>query len=101
MIFFSMTQYSMIMSLLIHSAGQKSAIDGKNVTSHEAGALRSEKNGGAHKLMKLAKSSHRSTHEKFPAALRAIQQLSIEFGAKDARRDGIHAYAVAGPFKGQ
>src|SRR5437016_11935864 len=101
MIFFSMTKYLMIMNLLIHSAGQKSAIHGKDVAGNEAGAFRSKKDGGAHQLVKLAKASHGRACKKFTAALRAIQQLSIEFGAKNSRSDGIHAHTMAGPFNGQ
>ena len=101
MIFYSMTKYLMIMNLLIHSAGQKSAIHRKNVAGNEASAFRSKKDGSAHQFVELAKASHGCTREKFPATLRAIQQLSIEFGAKNSRSDGIHAYTMAGPFNGQ
>ena len=88
------------MSLLIDSAGQETAVHGKNVTGDEAGAFRSQENGGAHQFMQLPESLHGRPQEEFLATFGAIQQLSVEFSAKHPRSNGIHAYTVAGPFNG-
>ena len=88
------------MSLLIDSAGQETSVHGKNVTGDEAGAFRGQENGGAHQFMQLPEPLHGCAQEKFPAALGAIQQLSVEFSAKHPRSNGIHAYTMAGPFNG-
>ena len=88
------------MKLLIDAAGQKSSVHSKHVAGDEAGAFRSEKNGSAHQFMELAKAFHGRAQQKFLAALCAIQQLSIEFGAKYSRSNGIHADTMAGPFNG-
>ena len=88
------------MSLLIDSTGQEPAIHGKNVTGDEAGAFRSQENGGAHKFMQLPEPLHGRAQEKFLAAFGAIKQLGVKFSAKHSRSNRIHAYTMAGPFNG-
>ena len=86
------------MSLLIDSAGQETAVHGKNVTGDEAGAFRSQENGCAHQFMQLPESLHGRPQEEFLATFGGIQQWSVEFSflvhgrsAKPMVARGLHA----------
>ena len=88
------------MRSLIDATRQKASVNSKHVAGNEAGAFRSEKNGGAHKFVELTKAFHGRAQQKFLATLCAIQQLGIEFGAKHTGSNGVHANTMAGPFNG-
>src|SRR6185437_2631375 len=80
--------------LLIHAAGEKSTVHGKQMSSNKACCVRSKKHSSTNQLVKLPKALHGRTHQEFFSACRAFQQMRIQFGLVHARCNGIHAYSV-------
>ena len=88
------------MSLLIDAAGQEAAIHREHVTGDEAGAFRSQENGGAHKFMQLSETVHRCAQEELPATFCTIEQLGVELSAKHSGSNSVYADTMAGPLNG-
>ena len=86
------------MTLLVHSARQEAAVNGQYVAGDEARTVGGEKNGSSHKFLQLTEALHWRAHNEFPAALGAVQQLGIEFGAKYSGRDCVHTNSMLCPF---
>src|SRR5437899_7395554 len=67
----------------------------------ETGGLRCEEDRSPGELLRLAKTAHRRPHQQLPPAISAVEKSFIQRGAKYARQDRIHTYAVWSPLHSQ
>src|ERR1700722_12619781 len=84
--------------LLIHSARQQASIDRDYVAGDKACSLGSKEHGCASEFIQLAETMHGCAEQELAAALGAIEQSSVQIGAKHAGSDGVHAHAFCCPF---
>src|SRR5664279_1916117 len=88
-------------ALLIHSAGEKSAVHNDDLSGNEAGGFRREKNCSADQFFRLAETSHWSPSQKLTATIRAVQEARVQISAEQAGCDRIHQHTVTRPLDGQ
>src|SRR6185503_8927877 len=84
-------------SLLIHAARQEAAVHRDDLAAHETRSVGCEEDRGTRELVDVSKPLHRCAHEKLAATFSLVQQLLIERGAKDARRNSVHTHATTRP----
>src|SRR5262249_4133724 len=87
--------------LLVHAAGEESAVYDEYLTGHETGGVGCEEDCGARKLLELSEPAHRRPREEFASAIRPVQKILIEWRPEYPRRDRVHTDAVRRPFDGE
>src|SRR5881398_353323 len=88
-------------SSLIDATGEEAAVDGQHFAVDETGSMGGEKDARAGQLLHVAEAPHRRAKQELLAALGAVEQLRVERGAIDARRDGVHVDAAIAPLDGE
>ena len=66
-----------VICLLVHAGGEEAAIHGKALAGDVTGRVGREQHRRADKFVGLAKAAHGRAHQKFFAARRAVEQLSL------------------------
>src|SRR6202171_1116477 len=71
------------------------------MAGHEACGIGCEKHRGARQLLELAEPLHWGTKQKFPTALRSVEQSGIQVRAQYARNERVNTNSRPGPFDRQ
>jgi hypothetical protein len=93
--------YMLFVNSLVDAAREEAAIDSDDLPIHKAGRVGREKNCNARQFIDVPKSTHWRAQKKLAATLSFVEQLLIERGTKDARRDRVDTHSARRPLNRQ
>src|SRR5712691_5890772 len=80
--------------LLVDAAGQKAPVNNQSMPGNIRRGIGAEIDRSSHQFFGSAEAADRRSHQQFLTAQSAIEQICIQGGAEDSRRDGVYRYTL-------